>query len=651
VTSYVDSAGQQVKLGKELGRGGEGAVLEIVGAPQLVAKVYHHTPETAKTEKLVAMAALHNAELGSIAAWPIRTLHADKGGHISGLLMPRLTGYHDVFKLYGPKSRMQLFPDLTWQQLIHVATNVARAFAVVHKHGHVIGDVNHSVVQVSGDGTVRLIDCDSFQVQRNGRLFTCDVGVLTHQPPEMQNLNSFKGVARTPNYDNFGLAVLIFQILFLARHPFVGVTKGEMPIERAIAEFRFAYGTRAALFQTKPPPFSLELNVVTTHVAQLFERAFSPDAPRAGRPAATEWAAALDSMKSGLTRCAANSGHFHLAKVPACPLCKIEQTAGLILFLPPLAGVDPRPQGGQFNIGLVWARIEAVKAPGSAPGVSRPAGRPSPAFVEAARSSVSTSNTRRIGAVVLGLAGAAIAFSGLLSGIASFWLLMGTVVVAAILLRAGEPKELKKLRSNAQKRAREVDQHYRRLLEHWQREAGDAAFHTKLNQLWHAKQAYEALASERTAKLRQLESDKRRLQLDAFLDRFEIEDAKIDRVGSGRKAILESHGIETAADIKDQTIRQVPGFGPALRSNLMDWRRSCESKFVYDPTKAVDRSAIATVENEIAAKRSKHEAVLNGGPAELTRIQQAIIARRSAMRPILEKVLADLAQAEADAKV
>lgn len=39
--SIFDQQGKAVQLGKLLGRGGEGAVFEIVGQPDLVAKIYH----------------------------------------------------------------------------------------------------------------------------------------------------------------------------------------------------------------------------------------------------------------------------------------------------------------------------------------------------------------------------------------------------------------------------------------------------------------------------------------------------------------------------------------------------------------------------------------------------------------------------------
>ena len=50
-------------------------------------------------------------------------------------------------------------------------------------------------------------------------------------------------VRRTPTHTAYGLAVLLFHLLFMGRHPFAGRFHGvgEMPIEKAIAESRFAY--------------------------------------------------------------------------------------------------------------------------------------------------------------------------------------------------------------------------------------------------------------------------------------------------------------------------------------------------------------------------------------------------------------------------
>ena len=69
------------------------------------------------------------------------------------------------------------FPDASWAFLVRTARNLAAAFDVVHRHGHVIGDVNQGNVVVSRKATVRLIDCDSFQVTHLGHTYPCRVGV------------------------------------------------------------------------------------------------------------------------------------------------------------------------------------------------------------------------------------------------------------------------------------------------------------------------------------------------------------------------------------------------------------------------------------------------------------------------------------------
>ena len=195
-----------------------------------------------------------NSEIIKFAAWPISTLR--KNNQTVGLLMRRIPrGDKAIHELYGPKTRVREFPSNDWSFLLHVAANVARGFATLHRAGHVVGDVNHGNILVSSNGITTFIDCDSFQISANGRIYVCEVGVSTYTPPELQN-QSFKSIQRTQNHDAFGLAVLVFQLLFMGRHPFAGrfSGRGEMPIERAIFECRFPFGQRAQQMQMSPPP-------------------------------------------------------------------------------------------------------------------------------------------------------------------------------------------------------------------------------------------------------------------------------------------------------------------------------------------------------------------------------------------------------------
>src|SRR5215813_4229236 len=101
--------------------------------------------------------------------------------------MPKITGHKQAFSLYSPKLRLQEFPRASWQFLIRSAANAARAFAVVHESGHVIGDVNHGNLFICDRATVRLIGCQSYPVTIKGFPLFREGGASTHPPPEFQN--------------------------------------------------------------------------------------------------------------------------------------------------------------------------------------------------------------------------------------------------------------------------------------------------------------------------------------------------------------------------------------------------------------------------------------------------------------------------------
>jgi DNA-binding helix-hairpin-helix protein with protein kinase domain len=268
-------SGTAIRLGKEIGRGGEATVFEVQGIGGVVAKIYQRAPQKSLSKKLRDMVAIGrgSSELGRLAAWPTDLLVESASQDLKGFLMRRVDGHFPVHELYTPKSRHERFPTASWKFLVHAAMNVCEAFRLIHENGIVIGDVNHSNLLISPRATAFLIDCDSMGVNRGECIHPCSgVGIRDFLPPELQV--NFCGSQRTTNHDLFGLAVILFQLLFGGRHPFTGMlrasTKGEVPeCGEAIREGDFAY-SRIRIGRLQPKAGWPGLDIVGVKCATLF---------------------------------------------------------------------------------------------------------------------------------------------------------------------------------------------------------------------------------------------------------------------------------------------------------------------------------------------------------------------------------------------
>jgi DNA-binding helix-hairpin-helix protein with protein kinase domain len=332
VSTLTDSQGKRVHLAAEIGRGGEATVYAVRGRADLVAKVYqprHGYP----LDKLAAMLAIPDQPLRSLCAWPTDVLLDGKS--FVGFVMPKISTEHrPIFNLYNPQLRLQHFPQANWRLLIHAAENTARAFHFIHQAGVVIGDVNHSNLLVANDATVQCIDCDSFQITAGNQRWLCRVGTVDYQPPEMQGLTSYDGIVRTPNHDNFGLAIIVFRLLFMGRHPFSGRWQGQgdaPSIEDAIKASHYAYSQRRRT-SLQPPGNALSIDALPDTIRDLFERAFDPRTTNGGRPTAEQWMPALQALGRTARQCRCDRLHWFYSGAASCPWCEIEQQSGVVLF-------------------------------------------------------------------------------------------------------------------------------------------------------------------------------------------------------------------------------------------------------------------------------------------------------------------------------
>ncbi len=352
------SAEGPVRLGPRIGRGGEGEVFAVDGAPALAAKLYRPEIAAERVDKIEAMATAGLSDAMRLVAYPVAALRAHDG-RFAGFLMPKVAGAEPIHELYAPGARKRVFPEADYRFLVRAALNAARAVAAAHRAGCVIGDVNHSGFLIGREALVSLIDADSFQFHDGRTLHLCRVGVPEYTPPELQG-RSLAGVERTADHDCFGLAVLLFQLLFLGRHPFAGVARdgGDLSVEEAIERHDFAYD-RTRRTRLKPPASALRLDEIEPGAARLFERAFAPDAAGA-RPTAEEWVEALTVFEAALVRCPASERHHHASGSAGCPWCRLEKKRKTKLFpAPGEPGAAPEvPEKAEMA-----ARLDAVALP------------------------------------------------------------------------------------------------------------------------------------------------------------------------------------------------------------------------------------------------------------------------------------------------
>lgn len=582
--TFCDLRERPIGLGRCLGRGGEGAVYSVPMSTRLVAKLYARRPDAETARKLALMVQLGTPALAQFAAWPQDLLLDPKTGETLGFLMPRVDGHREIHTLYGPADRRTAFPDASWAFLARAARNVAAAFDAVHAHGHVIGDVNQGNVVVSRQATVRLIDCDSFQISHLGQTYPCRVGVPLFTPPELQG-QRLEHVVRTPDHDRFGLAVLVFQLLFMGRHPFTGRhAQRALPVEAAIREGLFVFGPDAPRLGWVPPPFSLGLRDVPD-LAPLFARAFSKEAAAgAPRPGAAQWVEALDALEARMVPCDDDPRHVHARAGGTCPWCQIENEGGpSFFFLPQGSAPDA------FDLDAAWRTIETVKSPGPAP---------VPVLPEEARPATAAPSP----------------LPGPLRRMLAF------------LAGPDEQTRLEEARRAAEEAA--TVEEIRRLANQWRALCGDQAFVAHRRELDAARAALQALAGLEEKERAELRERCHEPLLQEHLRGFVLEHARLPGLGPAELAGLASSGITTAADVTPQRLMAIRGIDLELVRTLLLYKANATRSFAPEPDAGIPGREQKALDDRQSRRREALLRTLQTGALQLAeRRRQALVWR------------------------
>jgi DNA-binding helix-hairpin-helix protein with protein kinase domain len=639
--TYYDSKGNAHVLAEEIGRGGEGTVYFCEEKTDLVAKIYYESITQEKAEKLLWMAANKNESLLKVSAWVIDILYNDESQeNVVGFLMPNVRA-KEIHELYSLKSRRVYFPEATWHFLVHTAANVARAFYNLHRDDHVMGDVNHGNCVVLADGTVKLIDCDSYSIKTDKLRYICEVGVGTHLAPELQGKN-LRNVERERKHDNFGLAVIIFQLLFLGRHPFSGNYLGEKDktLEDCIRECRFAYGENTEFTNVKQPPGTLSLSQIPLRLAAMFERAFLTE----DRPKPREWIEALEDLSNDLEQCTLHPGHHFYQELKDCPWCEIESQTGLMLF-PFITSASNQNGEKPFNIFTIESLIANLGISQNLPALPvKPDVLPPPS-TEVVETQKAFRNNQILIVVaqfvavifLMAIFGAGLGFF--------FGVVLMTIFIAYL--------------NNYDKSVSEgITDHFAYTLEKWEnlKEQWDQAkFPPKLDadlaQIQKKIGDYKKIQRSAKQELKLLQKENSRRLFAKYLRSHRLADTKIPGIKEEQRQELIQKGVRTAAEIEEKRLQYFHNVNDYLISRLLSWREDLEQNFNSEKDTGIPETEKNEVLQKIAAKRriiEKEIEILIGslrsGSLFVKNKQQTFVAKS-------EKLAKELVQAESDLNV
>lgn len=310
----VFSPANEVKwLGTELASGGEGRVYPLQDNPNILVKWYH--PEVLQKrgkelqEKIECMSTLKPAFSQTAVSWPSISVFDEKKNWI-GYAMRRAEGV-PLARLAHPMTYQKYFPNLDRVGIVNYLLSLLEALHSLHQKQVMVGDYNlNNILCTPGTNQITLIDCDSYQIQHNGKFYPCPVGSPDMTAKE-QHGQAFSKVQRTEQSEWFSVAIVLFKCLMPGRHPY-DIIGGEDPVSN-LQSGRFAYGigntgvpTGAWFNIWSHMPYTLKNMFITTFT----KGANDPNS----RPSLLDWKNALKLYASEMKK-----GWHEMAIIPSKP--------------------------------------------------------------------------------------------------------------------------------------------------------------------------------------------------------------------------------------------------------------------------------------------------------------------------------------------
>lgn len=293
----------------EIGSGAGGVVYTYPHRDQFCMKLYYD-PTPALDRRYQGLRRMPpvdwEAQAGAFLSWPRFDLR-DDDLRLRGFVMDRAAG-QPLYGLLDPRIRDDVLDAPTWATLLVVAERVARMMARIHVGGLVIGDVSPANILVDHDATVTFIDCDSYQFLDP---WTREPLPALNHTPEYSSPEAIAepGAWLTRHHDEFGLCIIVCQLLTEGEHPYEGVPWYGADVGVA---GNIASGTSRPF---GPGPMrdaagALGVDPLPDEVRELARRCLvDGHASPAARPSAADWSAALSRVAGELAGCDRNARH------------------------------------------------------------------------------------------------------------------------------------------------------------------------------------------------------------------------------------------------------------------------------------------------------------------------------------------------------
>ena len=312
------------RLGESLGAGHEAEVFALPERPNTAVKIFHRPLSAAAVQKLDYQIRLGWEVPEVTVAWPKERVTRDRNGsQVIGYAMPRIDSAEDLAAIFTRSGRRRIFGRDNWSDLLQLAQQLLEQVMVIHQAGFLLADVNPRMVKLDKGRKLYFVDCNGWQINHKNHQFNGGVFVKPYQPPEILRPQNYS-LWRTAESEYFSLAILIFQIVFLGKHPFVAHNSScnNNGLENSIANLVFPYQLGES--EARPPPHSLTANDIDSELFEMFLRIFTPPSQPQDRPGPEHWLAKIKQQVSRLKICP-ESQHSYSSNLTNCPFCKFDK--------------------------------------------------------------------------------------------------------------------------------------------------------------------------------------------------------------------------------------------------------------------------------------------------------------------------------------